>query len=244
MKYSQPILFACVGGAAIVSAMPTLADSSADLSARTLPPSTVPHKSKSTKVGTRLGKLIKYGGAFAQQANPNRMEYSPRGLLSSVAKASSKQKVRKATSSLKRTGKAAIAAAGGRQAVAESLGSMLLGRANSPDTTSDSTTPVTTAPKPRKTKPRYNNGAKKPYSEPLKKPVHASEAREFQEALEERGTGGLGRALMAARGAKASSSSTSVEPAHVTRDIFDGDDLAERDFEEIDVRDFEINEID
>ncbi|RDB16700.1 hypothetical protein Hypma_002534 [Hypsizygus marmoreus] len=137
MKYSQAILLACVGGAAIVSAISTLAGGDAELSARNPSQSTVPRKSRSTKIGSRLGKLIKYGGTFAQQANPNRVnqmdetEYYPRSIFSSLAKIASKPKVRKSASSLKRAGKAAVSAAGGGQAVASSLGAvagMAMGR--------------------------------------------------------------------------------------------------------------------
>ncbi|RDB16699.1 hypothetical protein Hypma_002535 [Hypsizygus marmoreus] len=115
MKYSQAVIVACVGGAALVSAIPTLNPADADLVARN--PTTTPRKSRSSRIGKGLGRAISYGGTFAQSASGGQAQELNR-------REPTKQKIRKASSSIKRVGSSAIASAGGGQAVVQNLGAV------------------------------------------------------------------------------------------------------------------------
>lgn len=133
MKYSQAVLVACVGSAALVSAAPSSFDSLTDLNARAPEGSdNAAIKPKKTP-GYRFGKAITYGGKFAEKAsgmgsynsynNLERRARSGTGSRESV-KQTSKERVKQTGAALKRVGSSTVDAAGGGSAVAENLGSM------------------------------------------------------------------------------------------------------------------------
>jgi len=109
MKYSQAILVACIGGAALVSAVPTPAKNAAPKRAAPKYPAKKP---TAQRTGKTLGKLITHGGTFAQAATGN----------SDLQRRARTPKKGKIVSSIKRVGTATVRGAGGGTAVAENLG--------------------------------------------------------------------------------------------------------------------------